>query len=760
MKRILFLLFITCFGWSKSQQVPLGTWTTQLPYANAVSLCQSNNNIYCATVSGLYSVDKQNSYIEKYTKVNGLSEIESNKIAYDIDNSILIVTYNNSNIDLIQNGKVTNLPFLKDASIIANKTIYNIALSNGFAYMATGFGIVEIDLINKEIKASYLFNTGSSYLKVNDIYIDDNLIYAATENGVYLGNINSSNLLNFNNWQLLNNGISTGSVAAITKFNNQIIIAKDDVLYSYNGTAWNLFLSTPTFYTKDLNTSNNHLHIVQHNNNSSIVRIGTYNGTAFDFNASQFNIAYPLEIVEDQYGKIWHADLYRGLIKHHDLNNSEAIYPNGPANITCKEMAFMNGILYVSSSNIGINWNPVGQNSGFYTAKDLVWTNYNIYNTDLLSNFADISIVQPIPSENKVLFGAHYTGLFEFDVNTKTISPKYYRINNIDKYRLTGSDIDQQGNIFMADAYSSEPILCRKNDGTYTYFRTSFLNGALTKDVVIDDYNQVWIAKNNASGGLVVFNHNNTIDDVSDDRFVNYAAGEDLGNLPTNHVTCMAKDLDGIIWLGTPQGIAIIACAGSAIDYNCPAEQICIDRNDGSGFCDNLLEDQTVTCIAVDAGNRKWIGTNTGLYLVSDDGRTTLHYFTTNNSPLLSNEIRSLAINPDNGEVIIGTSKGINTYRGEALTTSSANDKVMVYPNPVYPNFSGDIAIKGLPNNCQVKITDAAGNLVYETYALGGQAIWNGLLSNGQRAASGVYLILAASDDKKEKVSTKFVFFH
>lgn len=743
-----------------SQQVPLGTWTTQLPYANAVSICQSNSNIYCATVSGLYSVDKSNSYIEKYTKVNGLSEIETNKIAYDISSSTLIVTYANSNIDLVQNGKVYNLPFVKNASIIADKNIYNIFTHNDFAYIATGFGIVEIDLINKEIKESYLFNTGSSYIKINDIFVSDNGIYAATENGVYFGNQNNTNLLNFNNWQLLNNGINNGNVNAITQYNNQIIIAKDDALYSYNGTTWNLFLSTPTYFTRDLNNCNNSIQIVQHNNNSSAIRIGSYNGNSFDFNTAQFNIAYPLEILEDQNNILWHADLYRGLIKHHNQNSSEVIYPNGPGNITCKEMAFMNGILYVSSSNISINWNPVGQNSGFYTAKDLVWTNYNIYNTALLSDFADISIVQPIPAENKVLFGAHYTGLFEFDVSTATIIPKYYRINNIDKYRLTGSDIDAQGNIFMADAYSPEPILCRKADGSYIYFRTNFLNGALTKDVVIDDYNQVWIAKNSASGGLVVFNHNNTIDDVSDDRYVNYASGEDLGNLPTNHVTCMAKDLDGIIWLGTPQGIAIIACAGSAIEYNCPAEQICIDRNDGSEFCDNLLEDQTVTAIAVDAGNRKWIGTNTGLYLVSEDGRTTLHYFTATNSPLLSNEIRSLAINPDNGEVIIGTSKGINTYRGDALVTSSSNNKVMVYPNPVYPDFVGDIAIKGLPNNCQVKITDAAGNLVYDTYALGGQAIWNGLLSNGQRAASGVYMVLAASDDKKEKVSTKFVFFH
>jgi ligand-binding sensor domain-containing protein len=487
-------------------------------------------------------------------------------------------------------------------------------------------------------------------------------------------------------------------------------------------------------------------------------RIGRWNGSSFTFIPPQFNIERPLQILEDKNGVLWHADLFRGIVR--DEGSFENIIPNGPYAITCKEMDFLNGTMYVTSSDIQNSWGPAFNRNGFYASTNYNWRNYTVFDTPFLDSLQDVAVIKAIPGEGKLILGAHYTGIVEFNPADNSVQVFAYRPNNGGKYRVTGADLDAQGNVWMSDAYSNTPLICRKADGTYKYFQSGFMNGDVVKDVVADDYNNIFVAKDAGDGGLVVFNYGQDIDDLSDDRYISLSAEATQGNLPSNNVICLAKDLDGTIWLGTSQGIAIIPCPSLVIDAQCVAEQICVDRNDGSGFCDNLLEDETVNCIAVDAANRKWIGTNNGLFLVSADGLETIYKFTFENSPLLSNVIRSVAINPQNGDVFIGTGSGINTYRAEATSAAAYDGEVFVYPNPVYHDYEGPIAVKGLPDNSSVKITDAAGNLVFQTTSLGGQAIWDGRLVNGERAASGVYVVLSVSSDKKEKATTKFVLLH
>jgi hypothetical protein len=85
---------------------------------------------------------------------------------------------------------------------------------------------------------------------------------------------------------------------------------------------------------------------------------------------------------------------------------------------------------------------------------------------------------------------------------------------------------------------------------------------------------------------------------------------------------------------------------------------------------------------------------------------------------------------------------------------------VLVFPNPVPPGYSGTIAIRGVAENSVVKITELDGRLVYQTRALGGQAVWDGRDYKGRKISSGVYLILIGNDDKSEKAATKIVFIN
>ena len=279
------------------------------------------------------------------------------------------------------------------------------------------------------------------------------------------------------------------------------------------------------------------------------------------------------------------------------------------------------------------------------------------------------------------------------------------------------------------------------------------INNRLLTGIAIDDFQQVWIGT--ASGGVVVFDYNGTLDDISDDNFINLNAQNESSGLTTNVISSIVADKNGEIWIGTNQGAFSVACPGGIFNHECAANQICVPRNDGTDFCDLLLETETITAIAVDAANRKWFGTTNGLFLKSDDGYENIHYFSEDNSPLLSNRIISLGIEPNTGDLYVLTEKGIISYRSDAIELKESKAKPYAYPNPVRPDYEGPIAIKNLPQNADVKVTDMSGRLVAEGSANETQFIWDGRNFQGKKVATGVYFILASSKDKKEKASAK-----
>ena len=174
-------------------------------------------------------------------------------------------------------------------------------------------------------------------------------------------------------------------------------------------------------------------------------------------------------------------------------------------------------------------------------------------------------------------------------------------------------------------------------------------------------------------------------------------------------------------------------------------------------FAGLLFKDEFVQCIAVDGANRKWIGTKNGAWLVSADGEKIIYRFTAENSPLLGNDVKRIAVNPVSGEVFLSTANGICSFRSTATEGPGNNNAILVFPNPVPPGYNGTIAIKGLTENALVKITELNGRLVYQSRALGGQAIWNGTDYKGGKASSGVYLVIVRDDTGNERKVTSIV---
>jgi hypothetical protein len=206
--------------------------------------------------------------------------------------------------------------------------------------------------------------------------------------------------------------------------------------------------------------------------------------------------------------------------------------------------------------------------------------------------------------------------------------------------------------------------------------------------------------------------------------------------------------------VGTDNGIGIIYQASGCISGKCDAVIPIVQYDAYAGY---LFSGENVRAIAVDGANRKWVGTDNGVWLLSPDASTIIYRFTKDNSPLPSNRMQSITIDKVTGDVYLGTDQGLVSFRGTATQGGDTNHNVKIFPNPVPKGYNGTIAISGLVTNADVRITDIDGQLVYKTTAFGGQATWSGLDYKGHRPESGVYLVFVTNTDNSNSGTQNFV---
>jgi ligand-binding sensor domain-containing protein len=73
----------------------------------------------------------------------------------------------------------------------------------------------------------------------------------------------------------------------------------------------------------------------------------------------------------------------------------------------------------------------------------------------------------------------------------------------------------------------------------------------------------------------------------------------------------------------------------------------------------SLLREQAVYAIAVDVADNKWLAPTPAIWIVTPDATAVLLRLTTQNSPLPSDEVRSLFIEHRSGRVYVGTRAGV-----------------------------------------------------------------------------------------------------
>ena len=310
--------------------------------------------------------------------------------------------------------------------------------------------------------------------------------------------------------------------------------------------------------------------------------------------------------------------------------------------------------------------------------------------------------------------------------------------------RVAGMEFDENNNLWITNNSAPEPISVLTNEGEFHKFDVPLTN---LGQLAIDRAGYKWAIVDGTSQGLLVFDDNGTFEDPTDDRTRILTTNN--SNLPDNQVFSVEADLDGDIWVGTVDGVVVFECGQSAFDTDvCSGNRRVVDENFVDDETENLLKGERVNAIGIDGGNRKWFGTTNGVFVQDANGTQNIGFFDENNSPLFSNNIIDIAFDDDTGEVYIGTERGVISIRGEAIAGNSINDaNIYAFPNPVRPDYDGPIAIKGLANNANVKITDVSGALIFEGRSIGGQAIWDGRDYNGRKASTGVYLVFSTADN-------------
>jgi len=275
----------------------------------------------------------------------------------------------------------------------------------------------------------------------------------------------------------------------------------------------------------------------------------------------------------------------------------------------------------------------------------------------------------------------------------------------------------------------------------------------LTGLIIGKNNGNIWFANNYyEKNRLYKYNYNTDELTMYGPTFTN----EDGRDITPIYVHCLAEDRNGNIWIGTTSGPLYLSMSDIKNGNNIFTQHK-VPRNDNTNYADYLLDNSNIRCIAVDGANQKWFGTDNGVYLVSDDCNTQIYHFDTDNSPLISNIVYSIAVNNNTGKVYFATDKGLCSFNNGIVGSNSemTKDNVYAYPNPVKPDYTGKINIVGLSFNANIKIVSTNGTLINEGRSAGGSYSWDGCDLNGKKVASGIYMVETATESCEKGIVCK-----
>lgn len=741
----------------------IGDWVLYPSYHNATYCQTAGDKVYVLASGALYSYNTSDEEVRVYDKINTLSDIDITHIEYCKDIKALVVVYSNANIDILfDDEEVYNITDFKNKSL-PDKRINGVDIQGTTAYISTVFGVVELDLEEYEFT-----NTYTTGLNTYCTYLFNGTLFCGTETGMYSCDIDK-NLLDKNNWVKKNNYFTK----AICELDGMLYCYLDEFgIYSYN--ADNNILKDVVYNHGEKYNSmySNGKEIIASAKKKTTIITSPTDVTVYKNSNSNF-------ILKDG-NHFWDCKGYNGIVKciakdGEIIVNSTSVTPDSPIRNYCEYMKFASDDkLLVAGGNL--NYFDITFYDGTLMEYDYSGNRWNNLPEDTIKQatgipYLNLCAIDEDPAEPGHYFaGSFGYGLYEFR-NGKFV--KHYSTHNSPLesviptntrfVRIPSVKFDKEGNLWCINTGTKNIVKVLKSDGTWCELYYKPIEKLATMvEPVMDSRGWLWLKSLQGEAGIFCAKMNGTPLDSSDDEskaWLNKFVNQDGISYDIYQVFALAEDREGQMWVGTNTGLFVIDNPKTFFN-NGVFKQIKVPRNDGTGLADYLLSGTYIKSIQVDGANRKWIGTNDdGIYLISADGLETIHHFTTENSPLPSNSIVSIAINDRSGEVFIGTDKGIASYMSDATRPEEKLDEnnIYAYPNPVKADYSGNIAIVGLTHDCNVKIVDTAGYLINEGTSNGGQYTWNGRNARGEKVASGVYYVLTYDSNGNEGVATKIV---
>lgn len=756
----LLLLGLLLPGLAQGPNIGIGQFRLHLPYHQGIAVAEAGDQVYCATADGFFSFDKEYNSLKTLSRIDGFSDNRVQTLRYDSLTSSLLIAYQNTNLDLVRDGRIININDIFRKPMTGAKRIYHISFRDKLAYLSASFGLVVLDLVKLEIKETYsnLGPKGTPLEVFASTTLNDSL-YIATSKGVMAARLSHPNLLDFQNWRTFSSAQGLPDPApgqeirTIASFQNKVYAGANQVgIFRLSGQSWALTgLQGPGVETYQLRSSRNRLLVASSSGLSLMLPGSTVQPLSHPL------IREPRDGFRSKDGSVWVADLINGLVRVTG-NEAVSLYPNGPIHRNTFKLYADGHSVLAMGGGYDDSYEQSNSPIGFYEFKDGAWKSYN---PALFPNPAQFPYLHDLvgavrnPANEKLYLASYGYGLLQWNgpgsytLYNETNSPLISSIPGDQRFvRIAGIAADLEGNIWVTNRNQqvNRPGLhVLRPDGTWQSFTIpGFREGSNLERMLIDDNGYKWIivSRPASSPGVLVFD-----DATGQHRYLSEASAS--GGLPSSFVYSLAKDHNGEIWVGTGDGVAVFPTPYQVFtnDFRSAFKPLIEGRP--------LLNGQTVRAIAVDGGNRKWIGTENGVWLVSPFGDEVIRHFNTKNSPLPSDQITDIAIDHLSGEVFIGTDAGLVSYRSGATITQGAPDCATVFPNPVRPGYSGLVGISGVPNNAMVKITDVAGLLVYETKAEGGTASWNVSDYHGRRVKPGVYLVFSTLPDGSQSCISK-----
>ena len=744
------LLFISIqIGFSQNSK----SWNSYFSYNEVKDVSESTNKIFAASENALFSKSDITNEIKTTNTIDGLPGQTISALYHSETFNRTLVGYENGLLMVINENDGT----MKTVVDIINKQINptikkinHIHEHEGIVYISCDFGIVQYNLATLQFGDTYFIGDNGAEIKVLQTVVFNGFIYAATAfSGIRRANILSENLIDYNEWININPGNWVG-VEAIG--NELLAVNTSSNIHRFNGASFQPFIQLFQL-PLDIRENEGSLIVTTQNQvyvyNQQLAQILQINANQITEVQAIFTCATVIN------GKVYIGTKENGLITT-SLNNSftfEFLSPDGPERNAIFGINAATENIWAVFGGYDYGYNPFGYIGfspplfGIGKFTENKWL--SIPKEDVLGAKALSKITINPTNNNEVFVSSFHSGLLKVEndiptflydqTNSAPNGPETLTFDGTNiSVRINGTAFDKNGDLWVTNSRVVNALKVLKTNGQWQTFSTE----NIIDNHTLLDIDQIRIDKNGtkwlgSSFGLLAFNE-------STNAFKKISVEE--GNLPSNVVRSIAIDNRNQLWIGTNKGLRVL----SSVDRYNSDEQMTTNAIIimEEGVAQELFYEQFITDIAVDGANNKWIGTaESGVFQVSPNGQQILQRFTISNSPLPSNSINDIDINPITGEVFFATTKGMVSFKGFSTSGNDNLNNVIVYPNPVRPEYYGTVKITGLLDKARIKITDIEGNLVHEVVSEGGTIEWDTTAFGKYKVASGVYMIFISAQD-------------